>query len=93
MGSPINVGGQYPFITFFTLPRLSGKFLLYLVSNFNLKCGKAKKQHNRNLPLSLGGKVKNVMKGYCPPTLMGLPITLITHLFLVYKLMKLYDVT
>ena len=28
MGSPINVGGQYPFITFFTLPRLSGKFLL-----------------------------------------------------------------
>ena len=27
-GSPINVGGQYPFITFFTLPRLSGKFLL-----------------------------------------------------------------
>ena len=30
---------------------------------------------NRNLPLSLGG-VKNVMKGYCPPTSMGLPITL-----------------
>ena len=28
MGSPIDVGGQYPFITFFTLPRLSGKFLL-----------------------------------------------------------------
>ena len=28
MGSPINVGGQYPFITFFTLPNLSGKFLL-----------------------------------------------------------------
>ena len=32
-------------------------------------------QFNRNLPLSLGG-VKNVMKGYCPPTSMGLPITL-----------------
>ena len=30
---------------------------------------------NRNLPRSLGG-VKNVMKGYCPPTSMGLPITL-----------------
>ena len=29
MGSPINVGGQYPFITFFTVPRLSGKFLLH----------------------------------------------------------------
>ena len=29
MGSPIDVGGQYPFITFFTPPRLSGKFLLY----------------------------------------------------------------
>ena len=29
MGSPINVGGQYPFITFFTLPMLSGKFLLW----------------------------------------------------------------
>ena len=29
----------------------------------------------RNLPLILGG-VKNVMKGYCPPTSMGLPITL-----------------
>ena len=28
MGSPIDVGGQYPFITFFTPPRLSGKFLL-----------------------------------------------------------------
>ena len=28
MGSPIDVGGWYPFITFFTLPRLSGKFLL-----------------------------------------------------------------
>ena len=26
MGSPIDVGGQYPFITFFTLPRLSGNF-------------------------------------------------------------------
>ena len=48
--------------------------------------------HNRNLPLSLG-RVKNVMKGYCPPTSMGLPITLISHLFLVYKLTKLYDVT
>ena len=48
--------------------------------------------NNRNLPLILG-RVKNVMKGYCPPTLMGLPITLITHLFLVYKLMRLYDVT
>ena len=30
MGSPINVGGQYLFITFFTPPRLSGKFLLFL---------------------------------------------------------------
>ena len=29
MGSPIDVGGQYPFITFFTPPRLSGKFLLW----------------------------------------------------------------
>ena len=29
MGSPINVGGQCPFITFFTLPVLSGKFLLW----------------------------------------------------------------
>ena len=47
---------------------------------------------NRNLPLSLG-RVKNVMKGYHPPTSMGLPITLITHLFLEYKLTKLYDVT
>ena len=28
MGSPIDVGGQYPFITFFTPSRLSGKFLL-----------------------------------------------------------------
>ena len=28
MGSPIDVGGQYPFITFFTPPRLSGKFPL-----------------------------------------------------------------
>ena len=28
MGSPIDDGGQYPFITFFTPPRLSGKFLL-----------------------------------------------------------------
>ena len=28
MGSPIDVRGQYPFITFFTPPRLSGKFLL-----------------------------------------------------------------
>ena len=26
MGSPIDVGGQYPFITFFTPSRLSGKF-------------------------------------------------------------------
>ena len=48
--------------------------------------------HSRNLPLILG-KVKNVMKGYHPQHLMGLPITLITHLFLVYKLTKLYDVT
>ena len=30
MGSPIDVGGQYPFITFFTPPRLSGKFLLFI---------------------------------------------------------------
>ena len=52
----------------------------------------ASSHHNRNLPLILGW-VKNVMKGYCPPTSMGLPITLITHLFLVYKLTKLYDVT
>ena len=52
----------------------------------------ASSHHNRNLPLNLG-RVKNVMKGYCPPTLMGLPITLITHLFFVYKLTKLYDVT
>ena len=30
MGSPIDVGEQYPFITFFTPPiRLSGKFLLW----------------------------------------------------------------
>ena len=29
MGSPIDVGGQYPFITLFTPPRLSGKFLLW----------------------------------------------------------------
>ena len=29
MGSPIDVGGWYPFITFFTPPRLSGKFLLW----------------------------------------------------------------
>ena len=29
MGSPIDVGGRYPFITFFTPPRLSGKFLLH----------------------------------------------------------------
>ena len=29
MGSPIDVGGQYPFITFFTLPRISGKFLIW----------------------------------------------------------------
>ena len=29
MGSPIDVGGQYPFITFFTPPRLSGKFPLW----------------------------------------------------------------
>ena len=28
MGSPIDDGGQYPFITFFTPPRLSGQFLL-----------------------------------------------------------------
>ena len=28
MGSPIDVGVQYPFITFFTPPRISGKFLL-----------------------------------------------------------------
>ena len=28
MGSPIDVEGQYLFITFFTIPRLSGKFLL-----------------------------------------------------------------
>ena len=28
MGSPIDVGGQYPFITFFTPPMPSGKFLL-----------------------------------------------------------------
>ena len=41
-----------------------------------------KKHHNRNLPLSLG-RVKNVMKGHCPPMSMGLPITLITYLFLV----------
>ena len=33
------------------------------------------------------------MKGYCPPTSMGLPITLSPPLFFVYKLMKLYDVT
>ena len=52
----------------------------------------ASSHHNRNLPLSLG-MVKNVMKGYHPPTSMGLPITLITHLFLEYKLTKLYDVT
>ena len=32
MGSPIDVGGQYPFITFFTPPRLSGKFLLWETS-------------------------------------------------------------
>ena len=31
MGSPIDVGGQYPFITFFTPPSISGKFLLCLV--------------------------------------------------------------
>ena len=37
-------------------------------------------QNNRNLPLSLGG-VKNVMKGYCPPTSMGLPITLSPPIF------------
>ena len=29
MGSPIDVGGQYPFITFLTPPRFSGKFLLW----------------------------------------------------------------
>ena len=58
-----------------------------------LQAAPASSHHNRNLPLSLG-RLKNVMKGYCPPTSMGLlPITLITHLFLVYKLMKLYDVT
>ena len=33
------------------------------------------------------------MKGYCPPTSMGLPITLSPPSFLVYKLSKLYDVT
>ena len=32
MGSPIDVGGQYPFITFFTPPRISGKFLLVINS-------------------------------------------------------------
>ena len=52
----------------------------------------ASSHHNRNLPLILGG-VKNVMKGYCPPTSMGLPITLSPPLFLEYKLTKLYDVT
>ena len=41
---------------------------------------------NRNLPL-------NVMKGTTPQHLMGLPITLIIHLFLVYKLTKVYDIT
>ena len=34
----------------------------------------ASSHHNRNLPLILG-RVKNVMKGYCPPTSMGLPNT------------------
>ena len=40
----------------------------------------ASSHHNRNLPLSLGG-VKIVMKGYCPPTSMGLPITLLPPIF------------
>ena len=40
----------------------------------------ASSHHNRKLPLNLG-RVKNVMKGYCPPTSMGLPITLSPPIF------------
>ena len=37
MGRPINVGGQYPFITFFTLPSLSGKLVIFLGRLNNLE--------------------------------------------------------
>ena len=47
---------------------------------------------NRNLPLILR-RVKNVMKGYRPPTPDGTSHHTFTHLILVYKLTKLYDVT
>ena len=52
----------------------------------------ASSHHNRNLPLILG-RVKNVMKGYRPPTSDGTSHHTLTHLFLVYKLTKLYDMT
>ena len=54
---------------------------LYTLGAMDVVCqfcgaiGFKSEKSNRNLPLSLGG-VKNVMKGYCPPTSMGLPITL-----------------
>ena len=48
--------------------------------------------NNRNVPLILG-RVKNVMKGYRFPTSDGTSHHTFTHLILVYKLTKLYDVT